>query len=141
MVVVDASVAVKWFVVEEFYDEAKRLLDEDEPLLAPRLIEVEVASAILARARRGEMPADHAQKLVKHWLEDLVDSTAFHLVENRALIRDAAQLACKLDHKLADCLYIVLARDAGAALATADIQMARKAGSLPGLEVRLLGAD
>lgn len=139
MVVVDASVAVKWFVVEEFHEDAKGLLEEGSLLLAPRLIEFEVASAILARARRGEMPADHAQKLVKHWLEDLIDSTAFRLVENRALIPVASQLACKLDHKLADCLYLALAKDAGAVLATADIQMARKAGNLPGLKVRLLG--
>lgn len=140
MVVVDASVAVKWFVVEEFHEEAKGLLEEDSPLIAPRLIEVEVASAIVARARRGEMPADHAQKLVKHWMADLVDSTAFHLVDNHTLLADAARLACRLDHKLADCLYIVLARDAGATLATADVQMARKAAGLRGLEVRLIGS-
>lgn len=60
MLVVDASVAAKWFVVEELHQEAKGLLGMHVPLLAPRIIELEVTSAILVRARRGEMPRVHA---------------------------------------------------------------------------------
>ncbi|MGB9611588.1 MAG: type II toxin-antitoxin system VapC family toxin [Bryobacteraceae bacterium] len=54
--VLDASVAIKWYVVEESHEEGLSLLDADAPLLAPRIIEVEVASAIMARSRSGEIP-------------------------------------------------------------------------------------
>lgn len=60
MLVVDASVAAKWFVVKELHQEVKGLLGMHVPLLAPRIIELEVTSAILVRARRGEMPRVHA---------------------------------------------------------------------------------
>ncbi|MGC8761062.1 MAG: hypothetical protein ACP5VC_13985 [Bryobacteraceae bacterium] len=48
--------AIKWYVVEESHEEGLSLLDADAPLLAPRIIEVEVASAIMARSRSGEIP-------------------------------------------------------------------------------------
>ena len=90
MLVLDASVAVKWYVVEEFHENALSLLDADAPLRAPRIIELEVASAIMARSRRGEIPPDHAEKLVRSWLAGPIDSTVIHLVENRQLLEDAA---------------------------------------------------
>ncbi|GIU73270.1 MAG: hypothetical protein KatS3mg004_0357 [Bryobacteraceae bacterium] len=139
MLVLDASVAVKWYEVEEFHEKALSLLDADAPLLAPGIMEVEVAAAIMARSRRGEIPPDHAEKLVRSWLTGPIDSTVIHLVENRQLLEDAARLAVSLDHKLIDCLYIALTRDSEAMLVTADGQMAKKASSISGLTVRLLG--
>lgn len=139
MLVIDASVAVKWFITEDLHEEARGLLDAEEPLMAPRIVEVEVASAIAARARRGEMPRAHALKLAGHWLADFVDSTALHLVENRRLLEEAARLSAALDHRLPDCRYLALAKDASAPLTTADWQMVREGSSLKGIEVRLLG--
>jgi predicted nucleic acid-binding protein len=139
MLVVDASVATKWFVVEDLHEEAKSLLGMDVPLLAPRIIELEVSSAIIARSRRGEIPRAHALKLVGHWLKDFVDSTALHLVEDRRLLEEAARLSAVLDQKLPDCMYLALAQDARAPLVTADVQQARKGASLKGIEIRLLG--
>ena len=37
-VIVDASVAVKWFTVEVLHDEARALLTGAEPLLAPDIL-------------------------------------------------------------------------------------------------------
>lgn len=139
MLVADASVATKWFVVEDLHEEAKSLIDSEAPLLAPRIIEVEVTSAILARARRGEMPRAHALKLVSHRLQDFVDSAALHLVENRKLLEEAARLSALLDQKLPGCLYLALARDACAPLVTANVQQARQGAGLKGVEIRLLG--
>ena len=44
MIVVDASVAVKWFYPEEREASAQRLIEGGERLLAPALIRVEVAA-------------------------------------------------------------------------------------------------
>ncbi|MDG6973085.1 MAG: type II toxin-antitoxin system VapC family toxin, partial [Nitrososphaerota archaeon] len=54
LVVVDASVAVKWFTREEFSDSAARLLamhrEGKVSLASPYLLTYEVANAVMARA-------------------------------------------------------------------------------------------
>ena len=53
--VVDASVAVKWLVDEPQSDKAANLLEDGLLLAAPELIYVEVANALWAIARRGNI--------------------------------------------------------------------------------------
>ena len=50
--VVDASVALKWFVDEDGSDRAVALLDGDEPLIAPDLVVAEVCNAAWKSLRR-----------------------------------------------------------------------------------------
>jgi predicted nucleic acid-binding protein len=51
--VVDASVAVKWLVTENFSEQAVRLLDEELTLIAPELLFAEAANALWVMCRRG----------------------------------------------------------------------------------------
>ncbi|MXX06345.1 MAG: type II toxin-antitoxin system VapC family toxin, partial [Gammaproteobacteria bacterium] len=53
--VVDASVAVKWLVVEEGAEIAKELAVDGHDLHAPRLMASEVASSLWRKARMGEL--------------------------------------------------------------------------------------
>jgi predicted nucleic acid-binding protein len=140
MYVIDASVAVKWFIDEARHEDAKGYLAGTDPLLAPRLIEVEVVSALSRRVRNQEMPKSHGLKLIERWLEDFLTGDLLQLVEDRVLLHDAAQLAAALDHKLPDCLYLALARQSECPLVTADAQLARKANGLKGVTVQVLGA-
>jgi predicted nucleic acid-binding protein len=57
MLVVDASVAVKWFLVEPGDREALALLDGDEPLIAPELVVAEVVNAVWKRLVSGGIDA------------------------------------------------------------------------------------
>ena len=52
--IVDASVAVKWFLLEPKREPAKQLLDGGERLAAPELILAEVANALWRRVILGE---------------------------------------------------------------------------------------
>ena len=54
MLVVDASVAVKWFLDEPGDREARTLVEGIEPLIAPELIVAEVLNAIWKRLMAGE---------------------------------------------------------------------------------------
>jgi predicted nucleic acid-binding protein len=54
--VVDASVAFKWFADEEGPDRAVALLDRGEPMVAPELILAEVCNAAWKSLRRRELP-------------------------------------------------------------------------------------
>jgi predicted nucleic acid-binding protein len=52
IVVVDASVAIKWFIQEPDRTAARLLLEPDKRLLAPELLVAEVANAIWKRSSR-----------------------------------------------------------------------------------------
>lgn len=140
MFVLDASVAVKWLVPEEGRAEARQLLLGDDPLLAPDLIAAEVATGISRKARVGQISPNAARRVLEHWLR-LLESGVLTIAPSAGLLKDAMDLSLALDHPLPDCLYLALARRTSSALITADAKLARKAGSIRGLQVRLLGAS
>jgi predicted nucleic acid-binding protein len=57
MIVVDASVIVKWFIPEVGDFPAKALLAAGDELIAPELARIEVASALIRRRSVGNLPA------------------------------------------------------------------------------------
>lgn len=59
MLVVDCSVAVKWFIIEPGRPEARRLLHGGDRLIAPELIVAEVVNVIWKRLLTGAI--DHPQ--------------------------------------------------------------------------------
>lgn len=63
-IVVDASVAVKWFVLEANSEHARRLLDSDATLVAPDLIVAEIATAMWKRQRVGDISPEQATEAV-----------------------------------------------------------------------------
>lgn len=56
-VVVDASVAIKWYTPEVRHANAKALLGRADTTVAPELIVAEVTNVAWAKARRGEFPS------------------------------------------------------------------------------------
>ena len=65
--VVDASVAVKWFFVEASHAAARSLLDRREVLIAPWLILAEITSATWKRFRRKEIARTEADPFSISW--------------------------------------------------------------------------
>ena len=63
-VVVDASVAVKWFLPEELATEARRLLALEYDLLAPDLLWAELGNVLWKKHRRGEFDRVTAARLL-----------------------------------------------------------------------------
>lgn len=137
MLVLDASVAVKWFVPEERRPEAKALLAGGEEMMAPDLIVAEVGTGLARKARMGEVPAAGAARALSHWLA-WVGEGVVHLVPTVELLEGAYELSLALDHQLPDCLYLALAKREGAPLVTADERLVKKAKGLKGVEVRAL---
>ena len=80
--VVDASVALKWVLLEEGRDRALAVLSEDA-LIAPDLLHVECANALTTRVRRGLISPVDARD-------------ALHVILNApVLIRASASLVAK----------------------------------------------
>lgn len=119
MIVVDASVAVKWLLPEALADDARTFLDIDEQLTAPSLIQVEVAGAVTRKVRAGELDARLARTALDTWFEGLSSGFPILVYDDVDLAR-AADLSLSLRHALPDCLYLAVAMRLGVPLLTAD---------------------
>lgn len=126
MIVVDASVVVKWFVPEAGDAAAKALLTTADALVAPELVRIEVASALVRKGLRRELSVPDAERALGAWLQVVADGQVV-LLPNGDDIAAAAQLAFALQHALPDCLYLAAAARLGTTLVTADQAFARKA--------------
>ncbi|MDI3461813.1 MAG: hypothetical protein OJF50_000634 [Nitrospira sp.] len=63
--VVDASIAVKWFVEERGSTAARTVLSKGETLLAPDLILVETSNTAWKKVRRKEMTREQGEAMVR----------------------------------------------------------------------------
>lgn len=114
--IVDASVACKWFFEEDFSSEARRLAESDVVFSAPDIVLVECANAAWRRVSRETIPKAQAQAFLRalpRWFESLVPSVQLH--------EAAFEMACALHHPVYDCLYLSLARNWETRLVTADL--------------------
>ena len=99
----------------------------------PRLLLAEAASALRRKAAEGLLSSAAAVQCLDGLLQAVTDGIV-RLAEDERIIAQALMLATSLDRKLPDCLYLALAERYGAALATADVKLARLARSR-GVEV------
>lgn len=118
--VVDASVAAKWFLPEDDADRAQALLTGRYALLAPELLWVEVASVVWKYARKRLLTQVEAERIIEHAMVFPVER---HPVE--PLLADALKLAIEHDRTVYDCLYLALALRESATLATEDARLVR----------------
>lgn len=131
--VVDASVAAKWFLDEDGSDAADALLTEETPFLAPDLILLETGSVFWRRYRAGDLSRQQVletQLALPGWFIELTPLSKVAKV--------AKELALDLDHHIYDCAYLALAIQHSCDLITADrkIKLKAEAGGLH--NVRLL---
>ena len=136
MIVVDASIAAKWYLNEHGSAEAAALLTSESLLQAPALIRIEVTGAILRRYWEGQLSLQRAREACDLWEEDLAGG-ALTLVPDATLIDSARVLAFEIRHTIQDCLYLAAAVAAGPArLVTADPTFhARASAAFPFVEL------
>ena len=125
-VVLDASVAVRWVIEEDGSAEAVILLNQEIGWIAPRLLLTEVASALRRKVADGAVEAALAGQALDTLLQAVADGIV-HLADDERIVSQALLLAISLEHKLPDCMYLALAEREGAAIATADVRLARLA--------------
>ena len=119
-VVVDASLAVKWLVKEEYSDQAIDLArfweSEGTKPAAPYLMPVEVANALHRRVVRSELTVAAATPLLEY-----LAASGIELQETPHLHGRAMELASQLRQgAVYDSHYLALAETLGCDLWTAD---------------------
>lgn len=131
--VIDASIAIKWFVAEPGTEAALSL--RAERLSAPDLLIPECANILWKKVARGELSG--AEALLAARLLERVD---VQLHPMRALLEPALRLAMTLNHPAYDCIYLALAEINDATLVTADRALYRKVNDvgLVGTRIRLI---
>lgn len=116
--VIDASVALKWFVPEELSDEAEALAGVGARLIAPRLIFTELANAFWKKVRADLVQIDQAAA-------DLKSAARYfnEIADHEDLLPEALASACLLRHPVYDLIYLELARKRGFTMVTADSRL------------------
>jgi len=127
MIVVDASVAVKWLIPEAGEEAAKILLTDRRQLVAPSLIRIEVTAAVLRAFRENRLPEQRARGAISEW-QKILDDGILHLLPDDELYASAVNIGFKSRHALQDCLYLAAAVAMEANLITADHSMYERGG-------------
>jgi len=133
MLVVDASIAVKWYLSEEDTPQAIALFRQPFKLVAPPIIHLEVLSVLTKAARKNKLEMAYTQTLINRW-NSLLAQKALFLPEPEPGHQQAVSLSFTTGHTFYDCLYLSLAKHLHAPLATADTRQQTIARSL-GIEI------
>ncbi|WP_051949260.1 PIN domain-containing protein [Methylosinus sp. PW1] len=120
MIVIDASVAVKWFVREAHHERALDVLDQEWERIAPDLILPEVANVLRKKLRNREISQDQTAVGLES-----VSVAIPRLVPSSELANDAMALSLELDHSVYDCFYLACALGRGVLLSS-DLRFIRK---------------
>jgi len=141
VIVLDASVAVKWFRDEEGSDLAAQVLVEHRrAIVVPDLFTIEVASALVRSANMLKSVRTHMERALATFDTMVRDRLLEPVATHGHVLTDAWRLALDLGHPVKDCLYLALAISRECPLLTADAKFAEKARGA-GHDVRLLLSD
>ena len=139
MIVLDASVAVKWYVAEPSSAEAVAVLAEHESqIYVPDIFVVEVGGALVRRANMDKALRDEAVLAIARFTTLIAAEMVVCQPMRPDDVVRASQIALDLGHPLKDCLYLVLAMTLQCPLVTADARFAARAVEAY-RSVRLLG--
>jgi predicted nucleic acid-binding protein len=140
VLVVDASVAAKWFLPgtgEPLADEAFSLLDryraDEVRFIVPDLFWAETANVIWKSIRAGRLSRSSGEAAIASLAE-----RNFPSVPSLKLLDRAFEIAVEYQRSVYDCLYVSLAIDSKAQFVTADERLVNALASY--FPIKWLGA-
>ena len=113
--VIDASVAVKWFLPEIYSEAAGKILKSKQKLLAPELIWAEVGNTLWKKILRQEITIEESSRILQDFLR-----FPLQIYGSKFLLDTAWGLAVGCRISVYDGLYLALAVGRGCFLVTAD---------------------
>jgi predicted nucleic acid-binding protein len=122
--VIDASVALKWYLPEVHYERAVRLLERQRAgevrFHVPDLFLAETGNVLRKKHRTGELDRPEMRRIAQAL--GAVPKTVY---PTAVLLPAALDLAADLDRTVYDCLYLALAGALDCPLVTADQKLYR----------------
>ena len=120
-VIIDACVAIKWFVAEPDSAQAQLLFGATIERAAPDFALLELANALWKNERLGRLETEKVRTAIAT-LPDFFSQ----LIPTANLLAEASDLAREIDHPVYDCVYVVASRRLNAQLVTTDVKLIRK---------------
>lgn len=112
--IIDASIAIKWFVPEIYWECAARLQNSPD-LYAPDFMLLECSNILSKKVRRHEITRDIADEIQQNLLYAPVQ-----LYPWQDVLEEATEIAHATYRSVYDCLYLALARQLQGKMVTAD---------------------
>ena len=113
--VVDTSIAVKWYLDEDDSGQALTMLNSSIDFHAPDFLRLEFANAIWKNVLKGSVEPEVYDIAVPR-----LERTIARWHDPSPFIAEALRLGCALRHPIYDFVYLELARHLGIPLVTAD---------------------
>ncbi len=141
MIILDASVAVKWYFPEAGSDLAIELLDSHVGrLAAPDLMAIEVNAALVRKGNMDKAQCNGIRVMLADFAARLANGDVNLTRTGEKGVARAAHLALDLGYPLKDCIYLALAMELDCELVTCDAKFATKAQGVWD-RVRVLGTN
>lgn len=115
-VVIDASIALKWFVPENLRQEAMDILRTEEHIAAPDLLIPDIAALLFEKARRDEITGLQAVTILS-----CLQSSGLELIPASSVCNRAVEIARTIDRSVYRCFYIAAAERLDTTFITADL--------------------
>ncbi|HAK89729.1 MAG: hypothetical protein A2077_04935 [Nitrospirae bacterium GWC2_46_6] len=116
--VVDASVAIKWYVPEVYSKESIKLLSPAFELYVPDLLFSEIGNILWKHRMKGELSREKSQTIIA-----AISTVLFSVATSHSLMLNALNIACKYHRTFYDSVYIALAEKQNCRFVTADLKL------------------
>lgn len=114
--VLDASIIIKWFIPEIYWEQATLLQSiPGSSLHAPDFAQLECTSILSKKVRRKELQLNEANQI-----QELLLQMPVQMHPWQDLLLEAGQVAHETCRSVYDCLYLVLAKQLNGKMVTAD---------------------
>lgn len=112
--IVDASVALKWFLDEPMQAEARALIARED-LKAPDLIVAEILNGLRKAVRDRRMTLPLALEAIHK-----IDLAIPTIIPSMLVAEQALEVSLALKHHINDCIYLAQAIETDSKMVTAD---------------------
>ncbi len=113
--VVDASVAIKWYVPEIHSETAACLLDGTHEIIAPDLLLPEFGNILWKKVERGQITIETSRTILQEF-----KAVTLRIYPSEPLLETAVDMAITLRRTVYDCFYLALAVTQQCQMVTAD---------------------
>jgi len=113
--VVDSSIAVKWYLNEEFTDASLKILDPRNEMHVPNIFFLEIASILCKKFRRKEISNQEFEKV---W--NAMNDLPFFVHSFEDLLEPAIQISTQTGTSIYDCIYLAISLIGDSVTVTAD---------------------
>jgi len=130
-ITIDASVALKWFLDEDYTENARNLLkafrDGDVSLNAPSILQYEIGNALWTLAvKRNLVEQAFVEEAYHHLLALPIEIIPLDPID----LQEAFSRACEFSITLYDASYLVVAKKTESQFVSADGELIKKTGKL-----------